>query len=150
MSKVLITDTIIEYVANRMSVGAHKHQIKREIEKHAFQDAKISIEVYEDIRRKARELIRARATKSHQQVQEELEAALWETIESETGATRIKAIETLAGIRGVGAKFKQPESVTAESIQKLLREMDEVEETPNATDEGSGSGDCAGASVSDD
>jgi len=125
----IVVDEVIEFCAELMSSGKRKFEIKREIE--AIFGHRISADSYEKIRRRARALILAKAAMSKDEHFAQCLNALYDIaadMDARPGV-RIKAINSVAELVGIGGKFSH-DGVGAEEKAKQIRSFaDEADKT---------------------
>jgi len=125
-TKTVTIDLLIEYAADRMSSGMHKHALKRRMEK-VFKQS-ISIASYERIRNKARKLIRERAKTTKDEHKSDA-LSFYKSIasdEDEPANVRIKAMQRMDEIMGIDASMTSDhEDFSAEEAREMLRQIEE-------------------------
>lgn len=135
--RTVVVDLLIEYVADRMAAGAHKHALKREMEEKFKQS--ISIASYERLRNKARTLIRERSKFSKEDHKGDA-LSFYKSIASdvnEPASVRLRAMQRMDEIMGIDASMTNDgEQIRAEEAREMLRQIDEDvddEESLNTT-----------------
>lgn len=128
---VLLADKVVEYLADLLAAGNRKGEAKsklRELLHVAGFKGSIGPHDFEDCRNAARDLNQRLVDIDRREELSNLIAATKAILADEdvSGITRLKAIQTLSDLQGLGAKYKvtQSKEDMVDSIRKAVAEID--------------------------